>query len=87
MRAQEHWTRSRRALVVTGEPETVKHLINELEIKNPLVVSVSENRDALPLWGSALTAYLQNKHLLNTNAKSLKSGASESAVTSFAASD
>lgn len=67
MSAQEHWTRSRQAVVITAEPEVVRRLASRLSMTDEQIVSVSENRAALPLWGSALNEYLYANHALKVH--------------------
>jgi hypothetical protein len=59
MNVAEHWTSSRRALVVTADTATVRNLVQELELSQDVAVRVNQNRLAIALWGDDLKSYIR----------------------------
>lgn len=55
----EHWTASRRVLVVTADMATVRNLVQALELPQDAAVRVDQNRLAIALWGEDLKSYIR----------------------------
>ena len=54
----EHWTDSRRGLVLVGEPDTLEALAIRLGLTDDSSVRLAQHRAALALWGEELSTYL-----------------------------
>lgn len=58
-KVSEHWTSSRRALVVTADIATVRNLVQVLNLSQDVAVRVNQNRLAIALWGEDLKRYIR----------------------------
>lgn len=58
-KVSEHWTSSRRALVVTADVATVRNLVQVLNLSQDVAVRVNQNRLAIALWGEDLKRYVR----------------------------
>jgi hypothetical protein len=57
----EHWTDTRRALVLAGDPVVVCAVADSLGLSRTALIRVSPREAGLALWGDALAAYLDRK--------------------------
>jgi len=53
----QHWTLSRRGLVLTGRPADIALVVQELELPTDAVIIVSPVHATLALWGDALDRF------------------------------
>lgn len=59
---EEHWTVTRRALVVAGRPANIRELATQLELPIDDAIEISASRATLALWGDALRRYARAAH-------------------------
>jgi hypothetical protein len=63
----EHWTYSRRALVLEGTPEAIDAVVSALSIPNTHLVILSPSRAIVGLWDEWLGKYIGHRATRKTN--------------------
>jgi len=59
---EEHWTVSRRSVVLSGSHECLWEVADQLDVARDRVIAMTPTRAVLALWGAPLVAYQQRIH-------------------------
>lgn len=63
----EHWTDSRRVLVLDGTPDVIDEIAKTLAIPSTRLIMLTPNRAVLGLWEESLLMYIGGTNLRQTN--------------------
>ena len=55
----EHWTLSRRSVVLSGRHDCLQAVADQLGVAHDQIVEITPTRAALALWGAPLAVYQQ----------------------------
>lgn len=58
---QQHWTLSRRSVVLSGPRERLRELADQLDVPADQIIDMTTTRAVLALWGAPLEAYQQRE--------------------------
>jgi hypothetical protein len=72
-RLTEHWTNSRRALVLDGSPEVIEAIAKSLSIPTTRSIAITPHRAVLGLWDEHLWMYVRGNSLRQANANGHRS--------------